>query len=168
MSAVFSVYNQSVYYAGEQGTYWDNTNKELTSFKMAIFLRFCCPSTSLVLQYGNFVPREQLAVNSLFMGQISAKICCREAFSSQMWPTPPPTPQATLKAIYDNQKLQESRIFHHFPKAFCPGLEVFNTLRAEPHWVRRRKGGSAWITSNLWGRRSPNFWTGQSCFFLSN
>ena len=26
-------------------------------------------------------------------------------------------------------------------------------------WFIRRKGGSAWITSNLWSRRSPNFWT---------
>ena len=39
------------------------------------------------------------------MGQISAKICRCEAFSIQMWPTPPLNPQATLKAIYDNQKL---------------------------------------------------------------
>ena len=65
---------------GDQRTYWDNTNKELTSFKIAFFLRFGCPSTSLVLQYGNFVPREPLAVNSLFMGQVSAKICCCKAF----------------------------------------------------------------------------------------
>ena len=35
--------NQSVYYAGEQGTYWDNTNKELTSFKMEISLVFVVP-----------------------------------------------------------------------------------------------------------------------------
>ena len=47
---------------------------------MASFLRCGCPSTSLVQQYGNFVPYEQLAVNSLFMGQISVKICCCEAF----------------------------------------------------------------------------------------
>ena len=34
-------------------------------------------------------------------------------------------------------------------------------------WERRSKGGSANI-SNLWGRRSPNFWTGQSRFLSSN
>ena len=33
---------------------------------------------------------------------------------------------------------------------------------------KRRKGDSAWIASNLWSRRSPNFWTRQSCFFSSN
>ena len=32
-------------------------------------------------------------------------------------------------------------------------------------WVRRRKWGSVWITSSLWGRRSANVWTRQSCFF---
>ena len=37
-----------------------------------------------------------------------------------------------------------------------------------PSWVRMRKGGSAWITSNLWGRRSPNFSTSQSCSAASN
>ena len=76
---------------GDQRTYWDNTNKELTSFKIAFFLRFGCPSTSLVLQYGNFVPREPLAVNNLFMGQVSAKICCCKAFDvtcSQPLPSP--------------------------------------------------------------------------------
>ena len=31
-------------------------------------------------------------------------------------------------------------------------------------WLRRRKGASAWITSSLWRRRSPDFWTTQSCF----
>ena len=34
--------------------------------------------------------------------------------------------------------------------------------------MKRRKRGSAWITSNLSGRRSPNFWTKQSCFVPSN
>ena len=29
-------------------------------------------------------------------------------------------------------------------------------------WGRRRKGGSAWIASNLWSRQSPNLWTSQS------
>ena len=37
-----------------------------------------------------------------------------------------------------------------------------------PSWVRKRKGGSAWIMSNLWGRRSPNFSTSQSCSASSN
>ena len=32
----------------------------------------------------------------------------------------------------------------------------------------RRKGGSAWIASTLWSRRSPKFWTSQSCFLSSN
>ena len=35
-------------------------------------------------------------------------------------------------------------------------------------WVGRRKEGPAWITLNLWGRRSPNFWTSQSCSLSSN
>ena len=75
-------------------------------------------------QYGNLVPREPLAVNSLFMGEISKKFqnLLLWGFWSRMWPTPLLNPQATLKAIHDNQKLQESRIFHHFPQAFCPGL----------------------------------------------
>ena len=33
---------------------------------------------------------------------------------------------------------------------------------------KRRKGDSAWIASNLWSRRNPNFWTRQSCFFSSD
>ena len=33
-------------------------------------------------------------------------------------------------------------------------------------WVG--KGGSHWIAKSLWGRRSPNFWAIQSCFFSSN
>ena len=32
----------------------------------------------------------------------------------------------------------------------------------------RRKGSSVWIASTLWSRRSPNFWTSQSCFLSSN
>ena len=45
------------------------------------------------------------------------------------------------------------------------------TLQAEPpivFWVRRRKGGTIWITSNFWGRRSPNFGTSQWCSPSSN
>ena len=41
------------------------------------------------------------------------------------------------------------------------------TLLLSSSWLRG-KGGSARIASNLWGRRSPNFWTSQSCFFLSS
>ena len=33
---------------------------------------------------------------------------------------------------------------------------------------RRGKGGSAWIASTLWSRRSSKFWTSQSCFLSSN
>ena len=33
--------------------------------------------------------------------------------------------------------------------------------------MSRRKGGSSWIASSLWSRRSPNFWTSESCFVLS-
>ena len=39
------------------------------------------------------------------------------------------------------------------------------------YWVRRRTNkqeGSAWIAWSPWSRRSPNFWTGQSCFLSSN
>lgn len=32
-----------------------------------------------------------------------------------------------------------------------------------PYWARRSKGSFAWITSNLWNCRSPNFWTSKSC-----
>ena len=35
-------------------------------------------------------------------------------------------------------------------------------------WSRSRKGSSAWIASNRWGRRRPFFWTRQSCFLSSN
>ena len=34
----------------------------------------------------------------------------------------------------------------------------------ESSWVRRKKWGTVWITLNLWGRRSWNVWTSQSCF----
>ena len=34
--------------------------------------------------------------------------------------------------------------------------------------LRRRKVGSARIASTVWSRRSPNFWTSQSCFLSSN
>ena len=37
-----------------------------------------------------------------------------------------------------------------------------------PSWARTTKGGSAWIMSNLWGRRNPNFRTSQSCSLSSN
>ena len=33
---------------------------------------------------------------------------------------------------------------------------------------KKRRVGSAWITSILWSRRSRNFWTSQSCFLPSN
>ena len=35
-------------------------------------------------------------------------------------------------------------------------------------WLRRIKGGSAWIMSSLWRRLSQEFWTTQSCFPPSN
>ena len=35
-------------------------------------------------------------------------------------------------------------------------------------WSRRRKGGSAWMASNLWTLRSPRFWTCESCLNWSN
>ena len=34
--------------------------------------------------------------------------------------------------------------------------------------VWRVDKSTAWIASNLWSRHSPNFWTSQSCFLLSN
>lgn len=37
-------------------------------------------------------------------------------------------------------------------------------LRLSFSLLRRRKGGCAWSASALWSRRSPNFWTSQSCF----
>ena len=45
------------------------------------------------------------------------------------------------------------------------------TMRAQPPLIflsGEQKGGSAWITSNLWGSHSPNFWTSQSCSLSSN
>lgn len=42
------------------------------------------------------------------------------------------------------------------------------SLRLSFSLLRRRKGGSAWITSALWSRRRPNFWTSQSCSVSSN
>ena len=47
----------------------------------------------------------------------------------------------------------------------------YGTLRASlllSSKQKKRRGGSAWITSILWSRRSPNFWTSQSCFLSSN
>lgn len=38
------------------------------------------------------------------------------------------------------------------------------SLRLSFSLLRRRKGGCAWSASALWSRRSPNFWTSQSCF----
>ena len=35
-------------------------------------------------------------------------------------------------------------------------------------WSRRRKGGSAWITSSLWSHRNPYFRISQSCSLSSN
>ena len=57
---------------------------------------------------------------------------------------------------------------------FMPSLSqasFFFTLRAEPFlssWLGRRKGASAWITSNLWSHRSSNIWTCQSRYLSSN
>ena len=55
---------------------------------------------------------------------------------------------------------------------FSQNFRKAPTLRAEPPFVffftEERKGGSAWIASTLWSRRSPNFWTSQSCFLSSN
>ena len=46
----------------------------------------------------------------------------------------------------------------------------YRTLRASlllSSKKEKRRGGSARITSILWSRRSPNFWTSQSCFLSS-
>ena len=45
------------------------------------------------------------------------------------------------------------------------------TIWAEPPLIflsEEQKGDSAWITTNLWGGCSPNFWTSQSCSLSSN
>ena len=104
MSAVFSVWNPSLSSMLESKRRtanntksWHHLKSKFSSFWLSQYIS-CSPEWY-------FVPREPLAVNSLFMRQISAKICCCEAFSSRMWPTPPLNPQATLKAIYDNQEI---------------------------------------------------------------
>ena len=51
---------------------------------------------------------------------------------------------------------------HGIPVAPCKQSLLFSS------WVRKRKRGSASITCSLWGRRSLNFWTRQSCFPSSN
>ena len=42
------------------------------------------------------------------------------------------------------------------------------SLLLSSSWSNRRKGGSAWMASNLWTRRSPSFWTCESCLNSSN
>ena len=71
------------------------------------------------------------------------------------------------------------------PTAYVPSLFVSNVMSLAPKvdelrhapWEQslllsfsllRRKVGSARIASTLWSRRSPNFWTSQSCFLSSN
>ena len=36
------------------------------------------------------------------------------------------------------------------------------------YWMRWSKGLSAWIVSSFWSHSSPNFWTSQSRFLVSN
>ena len=91
MSAVFSVWNPSLSSMLESKRRTaNNTNKELTSFKIKIFFVLVVPYISCSPEW-YFVPREPLAVNSLLIGQISAKICCCEAFSSRTNPSSQPT-----------------------------------------------------------------------------
>ena len=42
------------------------------------------------------------------------------------------------------------------------------SLLLSTSWSRRRKGGSAWMASNLWTHRSPSFLTCASCLNSSN
>ena len=57
----------------------------------------------------------------------------------------------------------------HWLKAARPNSSPFEqSLLLSFPLLRRRKGGSARIASTLWSRRSPNFWTSQSCFLSSN
>ena len=49
------------------------------------------------------------------------------------------------------------------PPPLPPYPPLSQGLDSAMSWVMERKGGSAWIMSNLWSRpRSPNFWTSQS------
>ena len=55
---------------------------------------------------------------------------------------------------------------NYFTSTFEPPCE--QSLLLSFSLLRRRKVGSARIASTLWSRRSPNFWTSQSCFLSSN
>ena len=71
-----------------------------------------------------------------------------------------------LKTLYEpwlyNLKLLNTNVFKF---CFRPPFEQSLFLSS---WSRRRKAGSSCIASNLRGRRSPNFWTSQSCYLSSN
>ena len=57
-------------------------------------------------------------------------------------------------------------LFIQTPTSNWPPCE--QTLPMCSSWLKRRKGGSAWIAWSLWSCRSLKFWTSQSCFFSSN
>ena len=50
----------------------------------------------------------------------------------------------------------------------CSGKSPVSKASLSTSWSRRRKGGSAWMASNLWTHRSPRFWTCESCLNWSN
>ena len=90
MSAVFSVWNPSLSSMLESKRRtanntksWHHLKSKFSSFWLSQYIS-CSPEWY-------FVPREPLAVNSLLIGQISAKICCCEAFSSRTNPSSQPT-----------------------------------------------------------------------------
>ena len=89
------------------------------------------------------------------MGQISAKICCCEAFSSRCGQR-----RFTTTRNYRNHEIQYCIAF--------PGLlsrivgSQHPASRASLAEEEKRK----LCLNEVWGRRSPNFWTKQSSFLF--
>ena len=78
-------------------------------------------------QYGNLVPREPLAVNSLFMGEISAKICCCEAFEVECGQPLPSTHKQRWRRFTTTRNYRNHEYFITFPRPFVQDCS-FSTL----------------------------------------
>jgi len=63
------------------------------------------------------------------------------------------------------QMPKTKKAFSVWHKWVKPGKK---SLLLSSSWMRWTKGLSAWIVSSFWSHSSPNFWTGQSRFILSN
>ena len=78
-------------------------------------------------QYGNLVPREPLAVNSLFMGEISAKICCCEAFEVECGQPLSSTHKQRWRRFTTTRNYRNHEYFITFPRPFVQDCS-FSTL----------------------------------------